>query len=313
MDLDTVVAAPSADAAPAPEASTVPASDSQSDAADMAAALKAFRSATGAPESPEVAPEPAKAPEAAPKAAAAPEAPQAPEKASADLTAILARMQRFEDERAESARVQADLKAKLEAAEQQLTVKDPIEFLKRKGFSREQIEDYLLNGEKSEVAQKSKMDQLEERLARFEASDSERGQRSAAEQAEAKRSAAEAHYKANTLSKVLDAAKYPLLHQAHTPDEIVNMAYARAVNHFKRTNGQEPEPADVFGEMETQLTTLRDKLIPAAKPAARGNAPALSELASHNEAGSGGTEPEDDAAALKAASALAAQFMSGKR
>lgn len=314
METQTPAAVEAADPTQAAPAASPTAADSGD--ADMAAALKAFRSAVGAPapEAPAATEKPADSAEVPSQGStvpAPPDASQAPEKPSADIAALMARMTRFEDESRAAAARAAELQTKLDAAEKQLTVKDPIEFLKQKGFTRDQIEDYLLNGDKSQVAQKSEMDLLKERVARFEAAEQERVQRSQTEQAESKRAAAESQYKTNVLTKAMDAAKYPLLHQVHTQDEILNMAFAQAVQHYQRTGGQEPNPADLFAGMERALTTLRDKLAP--KAVVKTAAPSLSEIASHSEAGTGGTEQEDDAAALRSATALAAQMLAGKK
>jgi len=295
-----------------PTQTTVPAStvnETQSADADFAAALKAFRSATGAPESAPEAPKTEPEAKPQPDTKTPPEAAKEPEKVSSDLTAILARMQRFEDERAAAQTQIAELQKKLADQSAQLDVKNPIEFLKQRGFSQEQVQDWLLNGGKSEVAQKSEMEQLKERLARFEQQEQERSQRTAAEQQEAKRAAAEKHYRDNVIGKAVDATKYPLLHTIHAPAEIVDMAYQHALAHYKRTN-QEPDINTVLGSMENTLSELRDKLSP--KQAPRTSAPALSELASHSQAGTGGTEAEDDASALAAASALAKQMLAKK-
>lgn len=296
-----------------PTQATVPASpvnETQSADADMAAALKAFKSAMGAPESaPEASKEAAK-PEPQTETKPSPEAAKEPEKASADLTAILARMQRFEDERSASQAKLAELQAKLAEKEAALEVKNPIEFLKQRGFTKEQVEDWLLNGEKSQVVQKTKLEMLEEKLSKFEAQEQERSKMTAAEKAEQQRAANEKHYRDNVIGKALDAAKYPLLHSVHAPAEIVDMAFQHAVTHYKRTNGQEPDINSVLGSMEKTLSELRDKLSP--KQASRASAPTLSELASRSQAGTGGTEAEDDASALAAASALAKQMLALK-
>lgn len=310
MDVEIAQAAAAAPAA-ATEQPTVPAS--RGGDADMDAALAAFRSAMGAPEAPAASESPAKVEPVVTKPAepvTPPEAPQAPEKANSDLTAILARMQRFEDERTAAQSTIAELQAKLSEREKALEVKDPIAFLKERGFSKEQVEDWLLNGGKSVVAQKSEMEQLKERLERFERQDTERTQATAAEQAEAKRAANERYYRDNVIGKALDATKYPLLHLAHTPADIVSMAYQQAVSHFQRTKGQEPDIHSLLGGMEKTLSDLRDKLSPKAAP--RASAHALSELASHSQAGTGGTEAEDDASAFAAASALAKQMLATK-